>query len=582
MSRREKTLRTLFGFALALATFLTRFPIRAKTFFEFDSINFAVGTFRFDLGQVTPQMPGYILHVLFGRLLYWLTDDLNLAYVWVSILLSIGAVLFLWRAAAVLRGERVGVIAALLWLTLPIFWFHGAVASIYAEEAFYTSLLLYLGLKIITNYELRITNENVLHRIVILYSIAFSLAGAARPTSLLFFFPATVFLFWKRRVPKRSLTTGIGCFFLVTALWFGELIRESGGLAAYLHYANVENNFKTQSILFGNSWYSQVDLIGKVLFYFVIGLGPTWILVMMVNVVFARRSVAFVRKYSRNAAARFVALVALMPMAFYLIVFFMKAGYLLNVMPSAILVGAVVLDQAGIWLAERQKGRTKGKNLLTQTFITRNLIWLTGSVVLFNVLWFFVPWPGTQQKFYDNEDTRNSFVHGAVNRYEHSQSRVLTLANRAFEYTNVSGIRAVDSLNDRVIQALQANGASDSGEVILASWWYRWSYLLFPHAVTYDLELDPYHPGALWVGRANELHRDFLDHPGDSVIRFHSTHPMLLLLRHDRPDFEEVARQVHLERLPLPEYLDIYKILDSSFVLKLHGRTFVGTCGARP
>src|SRR5665213_4364206 len=108
MSRREKTLRTLFGFALALATFLTRFPIRAKTFFEFDSINFAVGTFRFDLGQVTPQMPGYILHVLFGRLLYWLTDDLNLASVWVSILLSIGAVLFLWRAAAVLRGERVG------------------------------------------------------------------------------------------------------------------------------------------------------------------------------------------------------------------------------------------------------------------------------------------------------------------------------------------------------------------------------------------------------------------------------------------------------------------------------------------
>ncbi|HZK76348.1 MAG TPA: hypothetical protein VFD13_05510, partial [Candidatus Kapabacteria bacterium] len=102
MAHRNRRLRSLFGIALAAATIATRLPIHSKTFFEFDSINFGVGTLRFDLGQVTPQMPGYILHVLFGRLLYWLTGDLNLAYVWVSLLLSIGGVLFLWRAAAVL------------------------------------------------------------------------------------------------------------------------------------------------------------------------------------------------------------------------------------------------------------------------------------------------------------------------------------------------------------------------------------------------------------------------------------------------------------------------------------------------
>ncbi|HET6402593.1 MAG TPA: glycosyltransferase family 39 protein [Candidatus Kapabacteria bacterium] len=567
MSRREKTLRTLFGFALALATFLTRFPIRAKTFFEFDSINFAVGTFRFDLHEVTPQMPGYILHVLFGRLMYWVTGDLTLAYVWGSILLSIGAVLFLWRAAAVLRGERVGVIAALLWLTLPIFWFHGAVASIYAEEAFYTSLLLYLGLKWLRSKKPSWE--------VILYFAALSLATGARQTSILFFFPATIFLFVKRRPSKKIVTMATAAFVAITAAWLFELLREAGGLSSYLALANVENNFKTQSILFGNSWQSQFDLVGKVLFYFVIALGPTWLFVLTVDVVFARRSVAFVRKYSRNTAAQFVVLVALMPMAFYLIVFFMKAGYLLNVLPSAILARAVLLDQAAIWIAQGRKERTKNKNILTRPIIMQNVAWLTGSIVALNILWFFIQWPGTQQKLYNNEDTRNSFIHGAVNRYEHSQSRMLTLANRAFEYTNVSGIRAVDSLNDMTLRALQANSGNDSGEVILASWWYRWSYLLLPHAVTYDLELDPYHPGALWVGHAQELHREFLDHPGDSVIRLHSTHPVLLLLRHDRPDFDEVARQVHLERLPLPEYLDIYKILDSSFVLKWHDRTFI-------
>lgn len=571
---RERKLRVLFGVALALATFLTRFPIRAKTFFEFDSINFAVGTFRFDLGQVTPQMPGYILHVLFGRLLYWLTGDLNQAYVWVSILLSIGAVLLLWRAAAVLRGERVGVIAAMLWLTLPIFWFHGAVASIYSEEAFYTCLLLYLGLKWL--------RSNRPSWEVVLYGIALSLATGARQTSIIFFLPATIFLLIRRSPSKKIIAIAAAVFLVITAAWLFELLREAGGLSSYLAFASIENNFKTQSMLFGNSWVSQLGLISKVLFYFVIAVGPVWLLIITIDFVFARRAIAFVRKYSRNAPAQFVVLVALVPLMFYLIVFFMKAGYLLNVMPSMTLACAVLLDQGAIWFAEETKLRLRDKNILTRPLITRYVIRLTGGLVLMNILWFFIAWPGTQQKFYNNEDTRNSFVHGAVNRYEHSDSRMLTLANRAFEYTNISGIRAVDSLNEIVHQALQSNGAGDSGGVILASWWYRWSYLLFPHAVTYDLELDPYHPGALWVGSANELHRNFLKHSSDSVIRFHSTHPVLLLLRHDRPDFNVVARQVHLERLPLPEFLDIYKILDSSFVLKWHDRTFVGTCAAHP
>ena len=574
MDGRDKKLRLLGGIALAAATIATRLPIRSNTFFEFDSINFAVGTFRFDLAQVTPQMPGYILHVLFGRLLYWIIGDLNLAYVWVSILLSIGAVLFLWRAAAVLRGEQVGVIAALLWLTLPIFWFHGAVASIYAEEAFFTSALLYLGLK-------WLRSETPSWEAV-LYFIALSLATGARQTSIIFLLPATIFLLVRRRPSKKIFAIAGFVFVAITAAWLSELFREAGGVSAYLHLAQVERNFKTESVLFGNSWHSQLGLIGKVLFYFVIAIGPAWLLLITLNVAFARRSLAFARKYARNPLARFVALVALVPMAFYLIVFFMKAGYLLNVMPSVALVVAVLLDQMAIWLAQEQKGRARDKNILTRPIITRNVAWLTGGIVVLNILWFFVPWPGTRQKYYDNEDTRNSFIQGALNRYEHSQSQWLTLANRAFEYSNISGIQAVDSLNAMTLHTLRANGASDSGAVILASWWYRWCYLLLPRAVTYDLELDPYHPGALWVGRSHKLYRVFLDRPADSVIWFRSTRPVLLLLRHDRPDFEEVARQVHLERLPLPKYLDVYKILDSSFVLKWHGRTFIGACDQHP
>ncbi len=571
---REKKLRAITGAALALATLLTRLPFRARTFFEFDSINFAVATFRFDLGQVTPQMPGYILHVLFGRLLYLVTGDLNQAYVWVSILLSSGAVLFLWRAAAALRGERVAIIAALLWLTTPLFWFHGEVNAIYAEEAFFTSLILYLGLSIITNYELRITNSgSIRHSLfVIFYFIAFSLAGAARPTSLLFLLPATIFFIWKCKPSPRQLWIALTCFIIVTGICVSELLREAGGISRYCTYLLSENNFKTQSVIFGNSWQSQIDTIGKVLFYLPISLGASVIALVGIVIGFPRRVTQFAREHIGSTKALFVALGAFPPLLFYAFIFFMKAGYLLNVVPCAILVIAVLVDQCAIWLAQERKGRSKDKNILTRPLITKNVVVLTTGIVFLNVLWFFMPWPGTEQKLYDNEDTRNSFIHGAMHRYEHSESHALTLANRALEYTNISGIRAVDSLNTVTLNAILSQSGNDSGQIILASWWYRWCYLLLPHAVTYDLELNPVHPDSLWVGRAHQMERINLY---DSVIRFHSHSPVLLLLRHDRPDFDEVARQVHLERLPLPEYLDIYKVLDSTFTLKWGNRTFI-------
>jgi hypothetical protein len=563
---RDRMIRLAGGAVLAVATLISRLAVHSKTLFEFDSINFAVAAFRFDLGEVTPQIPGYILHVWFGRILSWIIGDINLAYVWVSILLSIGSVIFLWRAAAELRGERVAIIAALVWLTTPLFWFHGAVAAIYAEEAFFTGALLYSGLR-------WINSPKGLWRPA--QFLAFlSLATAARQTSILFWLVATVFLFIRlhpRRLPRR---VAIGCFIAISVVWLTVLIIESGGVSTYFSYLWSDNNFRTQSVLFGNSIRSQFDTIAKVLFYLPIASGAASLALLGVLLLFPGRTIRFIQRSRHNVKARFLLLATAPPLFFYMFVFFMKAGYLLNVVPCLILVVAVLIDQAAIWLAKREKNHPQNKMRLTRPIISRNVAVLTGITCVLNILWFFGKWPGTEQTVYNNENTRNSFIHGAVNRYEHSGKQNHTILNRAWEYTNLSGIRAVDSINHATDRALVANGAANPGQVILASWWYRWCYFEFPNAVTYDLELDPNRPGALWVGRSHQLHRDFLR---DSIIRFTSPQPVLLLLRHDRPDFEEVSQQVHLQRLPMPEYLDIYRILDSSFTLKWHDRTFIGT-----
>jgi len=563
---RDRIIRLTGGALLAVATLISRLAVHSKTLFEFDSINFAVATFRFDLGEVTPQIPGYILHVWFVRILSWVIGDINLAYIWVSIFLSLGSVLFLWRAAAELRGERVALIAALLWLTTPLFWFHGAIAAIYSEEAFFTCALLYSGLR-------WINDPKGLWRPA--QFLAFlSLATAARQTSILFWIAATVFLFIKlhpRRLPRRI---GFACFIAISVVWLTLLIVESGGFSTYFTYLWSDNNFRTQSILFGNSVRSQLDTAAKVIFYLPIALGASSLALLGTFFLFPLKAFHFVQRSRHNIKARFLLLVVAPPLFFYAFVFFMKAGYLLNVAPSLILAVAILIDQSAIWLAEREKRNPKNKLQLTRPSITRNVAVLTGVTCALNTLWFFGKWPGTEQSLYNNENTRNSFIHGAINRYEHSGKQSHTILNRAWEYTNISGIRAVDSINNATGRTLEFNGASNPGQVILASWWYRWCYFEFPNSITYDLELDPYHSGALWVGRSHQFHRDFLR---DSIIRFTSPQPVLLLLRHDRPDFEEVSSQVHLERLPMPEHLDVYRILDSSFTLKWHDRTFIGT-----
>jgi hypothetical protein len=561
VARNERRIRIAGGALLAVATLATRIPFRSHTLFEFDSIDFAIALHRFNLREVTPHMPGYILHVILGRFFTLFTSDANAAFVWLSIFLSVGSVLLLWRAAAQLRGERVGIVAAVLWLTLPLFWFQGCVNAIYIEEAFWTSAILCFSIRLIKRYCAATLS---------LLLITYSLAGAARQSDLLFFFPAIAFVIWKVRSVRRDLLNAMLLCFAVTALWFGELLRESGGLVAYLDAARTETSFHTQSILFGGSFGTQWDQILKVCFNLLVALWPLLLGVVVVVCSFPHHTYSFVRACRKRTNAQFVVLLALPALLFYLAIFFMKAGYLLNVLPSIVLILAVLFDEYAIWLAESIKRRDPNPLRLTRPIITRNVAAVTGAVVLLQCICFFIPWPGTEQLTYNNENTRNSFVHGALNRYEHSEGRTQTILNRAFQYTNVSGIAAVDSVNDATYNALVHAGAQRYGTVIIASWWARWCYDLFPHATVIDIETAG-HDDSLAVGMSHERERENVSSKRIGLFG----ERVFLLMRHDRADFASVSNQLHLKRLALPEYLDAYEIEDSTFHLHWGGRVFV-------
>jgi 4-amino-4-deoxy-L-arabinose transferase-like glycosyltransferase len=319
MRLNSKPRQILTGAGLMLLVLLTRLPFVAHTLFEFDSVDFAVALHRFSLEQVTPHMPGYILHILFGRVLEMFTEDANTAFVWVSILLSIGSTLFLWRAAYWLRGERVALIAALIWLTNPLFWFYGEVATVYPHEAFYAAALLYFGIAL---YRRPSQHWRAIGLWVIL-----SLATGTRQSSLLFFLPAILYVFVTTHQPRRIWVGSILVFAFVTAWWVAVLLSNAGGLSNYLHFASLEHIYRAQSVLFGNPIGEHLAVMAKIIVYMIVGSLPILLTLLFVFIRFSKWATEFVRENLRKPVTIYATLIAIVPLLFYFAIYFMKAGY---------------------------------------------------------------------------------------------------------------------------------------------------------------------------------------------------------------------------------------------------------------
>jgi hypothetical protein len=50
---------------------------------------------------------------------------------------------------------------------------------------------------------------------------------------------------------------------------------------------------------------------------------------------------------------------------------------------------------------------------------------------------------------------------------------------------------------------------------------------------------------------------------------------VLLLLRHDHPAFEQFSRQLTLERLDMPDHLDIWRVKNRGFSLQWLDKRFI-------
>ena len=100
--------------ALAALTLITRIPLRSTQLFAWDSANFALALQHYNVAWHQPQPPGYILYVAAARLIHVVVADANAAYVWLSVLASVGAVWCTVLVGGRLFGTATGVLGGLV------------------------------------------------------------------------------------------------------------------------------------------------------------------------------------------------------------------------------------------------------------------------------------------------------------------------------------------------------------------------------------------------------------------------------------------------------------------------------------
>src|SRR4051794_4358553 len=83
----------------AVLAAISRYLFRSHLLYDLDSVNFALGTVRFDPTVHQPHPPGYFLYVYLARVVNFAMSDPSAALVAISIAASCGAVVMIYLLA---------------------------------------------------------------------------------------------------------------------------------------------------------------------------------------------------------------------------------------------------------------------------------------------------------------------------------------------------------------------------------------------------------------------------------------------------------------------------------------------------
>ena len=196
-----------------------RLPFRTHLPPTWDSVQYVLGILHYDVALHQPHPPGYYLYVHAGKLLTAVGLQPYTALVGISLLaggLTVG--LLTWWAGNLL-GNQGRLAAAILALVSPLAWVYSTHGDTYAVSACSSAVVGYLCWRLLSSEAEPLWPS----------ALALGIAGGLRPSDAMFLFPLWLWCAWRR----PQIVGGLAIFAIVTIAWLVPTVGSTGGWRAY-------------------------------------------------------------------------------------------------------------------------------------------------------------------------------------------------------------------------------------------------------------------------------------------------------------------------------------------------------------
>jgi hypothetical protein len=311
---------------LAALTLLSRWPYRARMLYNWDAVQFALALREFDVAKHQPHPPGYLLYVALGRLLNIPLADPNLAYVALAMVFSAATTVAVYWLARALYDRVTAAAAATLLAVSPLFLFYGSVGLTYAGEAFGASLVAAFA------YGALRGDPRALYGC----AVALGLVGGIRQSVLVLLFPLCVACAFLGVRSLRRLLIAAALMVVAVLSWFLPMVWLTGGLRPYLRASTqLYGSVVLPTSVLGGSLDVTLAQVRYVLASVIVGLGPLTLAVFALPL--------YIRRAGWGWGDWFLVAWIAPPAAFYTLVHFGQAGYVLTFLPALVILLSRVL-----------------------------------------------------------------------------------------------------------------------------------------------------------------------------------------------------------------------------------------------
>jgi hypothetical protein len=504
------------GLALAAVTLLSRWPYRARMLYNWDAVQFALALREFDIAKHQPHPPGYLLYVLLGRALHAWFGDPTFAYVGLAMLFSAATTFVVYRLGRRLYDRVTATAAAALLAVSPLFWFYGSVGLTYAGEAFGASLVAWYAYGALRGSP----------RALYLGALTLGLMGGMRQSVLVLLFPLWVgsAVLGIRSLPR--LLTAIGVLGGAVLSWLLPMIWLTGGADAYIRastqlYGSV---MVPTSVLEGSleTTLRQARYLAESV---TVGLGPLALAVLALPF--------YARRHGWGREDRFLLAWMIPPAAFYTLVHFGQAGYVLTFLPALVLLlSRALVDTVAAGTARLR--RPKWRRALTAAALV--------PMLLVNTEFFVSARPAPREFAHRSGETWRWRAQDEFHDWIMSRTVAALREHEAVIRTYVDTIRAVYEPSDTVLVTELGNPRSYP--------WLRHAMFYLPEYPMYQLQVGEVPRGFY----APQSAATMILTPGEYIVLPHGVKRLVWFVDHWDPTRARPPGLLEIE-LPYGRYL---------------------------